>query len=33
MQPRMNYHAVHRQDLVAKRLPKHAPDVPGDTGA
>jgi hypothetical protein len=29
----MNYHAVHRQDLVAKRLPKHAPDVPGDTGA
>ncbi len=33
MQPRMNYDAAHRQDLVAKCLPKHAPDVPGDTGA
>jgi len=29
----MNYYVVHRQDLVAKRLPKHAPDVPGDAGA
>jgi len=29
----MNYDAPYRQDLVAKRLPKHAPDVPGDTGA
>jgi len=29
----MNYDDAYRQDLVAKRLPKHAPDVPGDTGA
>jgi hypothetical protein len=29
----MNYYASRRQDLVTKRLPKHAPDVPGEAGA
>jgi hypothetical protein len=32
MQPWMNYYAFHRQDRVAKRLPKHAPAVPNQAG-